>query len=116
MEARSCHTPAVSNAIVVSPPRDLNQRTLDEFRDAVEPHVEAEGPGIVFDLDPLNFVNSTGLGYIVAVGKRLAEQNRRLALARANRQVEKLIRMVGLNQVLPLFKSLPDAAKHVERR
>lgn len=113
---RSCHTPRVSPAaaIVLSTPDDLNRHTLAGFKDDVEPHVGAEGPGIVLDLAALNFVNSTGLGYIVHVGKRLAEQGRRLALARPSRSVDKLIRMIGLNQVLPLFKTLPEAAQHVE--
>lgn len=109
-------------AIVLCPPKELNQHTLESFQTEVEPHVAppADGeqvarPGIVFDLGELEFVNSTGLGYIVAIGKRLSEQDRRLALARPSKQIEKLIRMVGLNQVLPLFKGLPEASSHVER-
>lgn len=101
-------------AIIVSTPEDLNRNTLPGFQDTVEPHVDGEGPGIVLDLESLNFVNSTGLGYIVHVGKRLSERGRRLALARPTRSVEKLIRMIGLNQVLPLFRSLPEASEHVE--
>lgn len=110
------------SAIVLCPPKELNQHTLEGFQAEVEPHVAPlEGPpvarpGIVFDLGGLEFVNSTGLGYIVAIGKRLSEQDRRLALARPSKQIEKLIRMVGLNQVLPLFKGLPEASSHVERR
>lgn len=122
--AAFCHTSRVTNrrAIVVCPPKELNQHTLEAFEAEVEPHVapvegeDSARPGIVFDLRELEFVNSTGLGYMVAIGKRLSEQNRRLALACATKQIDKLIRMVGLNQVLPMFKALAEAAIHVERR
>lgn len=105
---------STNTAIVLRTPDDLNRNTLPGFKETVEPHVEGEGPGIVLDLEALGFVNSTGLGYIVHVGKRLSERGRRLALARPTRAVEKLILMIGLNRVLPLFKSLPEATRHVE--
>ncbi|MDJ0975840.1 MAG: STAS domain-containing protein [Planctomycetota bacterium] len=105
---------STNTAIVLRTPDDLNRNTLPEFKELVEPHVDAEGPGIVLDLEPLGFVNSTGLGYIVHVGKRLSEQGRRVALARPTKTVEKLILMIGLNRVLPVFKHLEDASRHVE--
>ncbi len=100
---------------VLTPEPELNRETLESLKLAVEPllHAEPPGPGMVIDMSGVTFINSTALGYVVWVGKELAEQGRRIALARPQRKVEKLLRIVGLSGMLPQFKSLQDAERHV---
>ena len=98
---------------VLTPPADLTHKTLGPFEADVEPHRAAAGPGLVLDLSSVAFINSTGLGFLVHLGKQMAESDRRLALAGANRKVERLIRLVGLGEMLPLFKTVPDASRYV---
>ncbi len=102
-----------SSIAIVVPPAELTHRNLDAFHAAVQPHVQdAAAPGIVLDLENMTFVNSAGLGAIVQLGKTLGEQDRRLALARPTRSVEKLIKVLGLNSMLPVFRGIDDASKH----
>ena len=99
---------------VLVPPKHLTRDTLDEFKAEVDPFVHGEDPGLVFDMHGTDFLNSTGLGYIVNIGKTLSEQGRRLALARPTGPVERLIRMVGLDQMLPLHRTVEDAVAYVD--
>jgi len=100
---------------VVVPPPDLGRETLPAFQEQLEVHLgpEAQGPGVVIDLAPVRFINSTALGYIVTVGKRLAEEERRIALARPQKRTERLLQIVGLGAILPRFRTLPEAQEFV---
>ena len=98
---------------ILVPPKDLTHKTLGPFEGEVAPLRDGDGPGLVLDLSDVNFINSTGLGFLVHLGKDLGESGRRLALAGASRRVDRLIRMVGLGNMLPLFKSVPEATRYV---
>jgi anti-anti-sigma factor len=100
---------------VLVPGAELNRDTLEALKLEIEPLLNAEqpGPGLIIDMGDVTFINSTALGYVVWVGKELAEKGRRIALARPQRKVEKLLRMVGLSSMLPHFKSVHDAERHV---
>lgn len=69
----------------------------------------AEGPDrVVLDLSAVDFVDSSGLGAIVAAMKQLG-QGRRLDLAGLNPAVEKVFRLTRMDTVFRLYASLDDA-------
>ena len=98
---------------VVAPPVEITDQSLNGFEEVVRPHVSGEGPGFVLDLEDVTFINSTGLGYLVKLGMTLDRQHRRFALARPVRQVERTIRLIGLDSKLPLFGTLEEASVFV---
>jgi anti-sigma B factor antagonist len=105
---------AQNSVQVLASPKHLTRETLDAFKAEVDRFIDADGPGVVFDMAGTEFLNSTGLGYIVNVGKTLSERGRRLALARPTPAVERLIRMVGLDEMLNLRRTLEDATAYVQ--
>ena len=98
---------------VVAPPPELTDASIEAFERAVRPHVESDAPGLVLDLEGVRFVNSTGLGCFVQIGMELDASGRPFALARAERRVERVIRLIGLDSILPLFRSLEEASEYV---
>jgi anti-anti-sigma factor len=100
---------------VVVAPTSITGQTLPGLEAASEPHLVATGPGVVFDLSQVGFISSEGLGFFVKVGKRLGDQGRAIALAAPARAVDRLFRVVGLDAVLPLFKTVAEASAHVTR-
>jgi anti-anti-sigma factor len=102
---------------VITAAGQLTQATLPEFERIVLPYLEnATGPGLVFDLGRVGFVSSAGLGFFVRVGKTLEDQGRVLVLARVVRSVERVLRLIGLDEVLPLFRDVPEAQTWVAQR
>jgi anti-sigma B factor antagonist len=73
------------------------------------------GSRLVVDLGTTTFMSSAGLGLLVRVGKMLNERGGSMALARPRPPVVKLLRAVGLDEVMPPFPSLDAAAECVER-
>lgn len=101
---------------VVALSGELVQSTYGEFRREVEPHLTARGPGLVLDLSAVVFASSVGLGWFVHVGKTLADQGRALALARVTRSLERTLRVIGLDEVIPIFRTVAEAQTWVSSR
>jgi anti-anti-sigma factor len=102
-----------SSIPVVQPPRELTAETLAGFEAELVTQLRSPGPGIVLDLSDVEFISSAGLGLIVKYGMRLDAQDRRLAMARAARVVEKTIRLLGLDRKMPLYRSVGEATQFV---
>ena len=67
------------------------------------------GPGrVVLDLSDVEFIDSSGLGAIVAAMKQLGG-NRMLDLAGLNPTVEKVFRLTRMDTVFRLFPTLDEA-------
>jgi len=74
----------------------------------------ATGPDrVILDLSGVSFIDSSGLGAIVAAMKQLGE-GRRLDLAGLQPMVEKVFRLTRLDSVFSLFPSLDDAFAELE--
>jgi anti-anti-sigma factor len=101
---------------VVRAPREVGRGSIPDLIVAVAPHVLGTGPGLVIDLAGVEFITSAGLGEFVYIGMDLKERGAVLALASAAKPIERLIRQVGLDEVIPLFKSVPEAYAHVAER
>ncbi len=99
---------------VLSPPREITEDSLEAFEQQLEPHVETKGPGIVLDLVGVEFINSAGLGTLVKVGMRLDGHGRRLALARPTKTIERMLKLIGLDSKLPVFRSVDEASAFLE--
>ena len=71
--------------------------------------METEGvPSIILNLEKVEFVDSSGLGAIVAAMKAMGSP-RAMALAGLTPTVEKVFRLTRMDSVFPLFESLDDA-------
>ena len=76
------------------------------FKDAMR-EITSDGAGdVVLDLSRVDFVDSSGLGAIVAATKQLGGV-RRLDLAGLNPNVEKVFRLTRMNQVFRIHASVP---------
>jgi len=95
---------------VLVPPAEITEKSDAQLRAALAPYLDGEGPGIVLDLELVEFINSSGLGTLVQVGMRLDGSGRRLALARPNKTVERTLRLVGLDAKMPMFRSVEEAS------
>ena len=98
---------------VLRPPREVTADNVAAFEAELVVHLQATGPGLVLDLEQVEFISSSGLGLIVKYGMRLDGQERRIAMARADRVVEKTIRLLGLDRKLPIYRSLEEATAYV---
>jgi anti-sigma B factor antagonist len=69
---------------------------------------------VVLDLSRLTFVDSSGLGVIVGGVKRARAARGGLALVGVPDHVLKVLRVTGLDRIMPPFASLDEAFAHLD--
>jgi anti-anti-sigma factor len=100
---------------VVRAPREVLGGAVPDLTVAAAPHVLGEGPGLVIDLSTTEFLSSSGLSELVRLGMDLRDRGAVLVLAAPSRAVDRMIRVVGLDRVIPVFATILEAADHVRR-
>ncbi|WP_028031767.1 STAS domain-containing protein [Gemmobacter nectariphilus] len=81
------------------------------FKDLMREVLHAPAPRIVLDLSKVDFLDSSGLGAVVAVMK-LAGPGRRLELAALTPTVEKVFRLTRMDQVFTIHAQPPGIVRH----
>ena len=88
---------------------ELDLYTAPRLRDQVLAAVDGGADHIAIDLVGVGFIDSTGLGILVACLKRVREREGRLVLiASETSPLRRLLSLTGLEQVLPTYSALAD--------
>lgn len=98
-----------SNARIIT----VNAERIDaalaiQFKEDMRVETEGGPDHVILDLSSVAFIDSSGLGAIVAAMKQLGD-HRRLDLAGLTPMVEKVFRLTRMDTVFDLFVSLEDA-------
>ncbi len=103
------HHEMESGVLVIRPvEKRLDAAMAPSFEERVKAFI-ADGHGlIVLDLSPVEFVDTLGLGAILASRKALG-RNGEMAVSGSNEIVADLFKLTGLDMVFPLFAD-KDAA------
>ena len=99
---------ALDRCVVLSVRGDVDIATAPELRarllDAVHAYVT-----VVVDLGEVGFMDSTGLGVLVACRNRATTLGHKLAIARPQRIVRNALRLVQVDTVIDVFDTLDEA-------
>ncbi|MGF0040243.1 STAS domain-containing protein [Peptoniphilaceae bacterium SGI.131] len=78
---------------------DLDINTVDEFRKEVLEKYDDKDLDIIFDLNDLEYIDSTGLGAIIAVYKKVKEKGKNLTVVNAKKNIKKLFFITELDKI-----------------
>ena len=98
---------------VLSAESRLDAGGCQALRELLHGFVDASGPGVVVDLGRVGFMSSEAFGHLIRAGMLLSQDQRRIALARADRRVQRMLVTMGLESVLPHFRTLAEAQAYV---
>lgn len=95
---------------VVEVAGELDLYTAPSFRESVlDAAADTEPPKVIVDFHRLGFIDSSGLGAIVACLKHLRERKGELALAAPESSgLRRLLDLTGLDRVLTLYPAVED--------
>lgn len=88
---------------------DLDLATSPNLREAIIRLIDEGTRQIVVDLSALEFMDSSGLGVLVAALKRVRENGATLNLVAGGEKILKLFRITGLLQVFRIDSSVDGA-------
>lgn len=93
--------------VSVKDPR-IDAAVAIEFKDAMRTQTDGGPALVVLDLSNVEFIDSSGLGAIVAAMKNMSGE-RRLALAGLTPAVERVFKLTRMDSVFSVFPTLQGA-------
>jgi anti-sigma B factor antagonist len=84
----------VDGQLIVGNRQELKQRILDE--------VEAGSRNVLIDFARTGYIDSSGLGVLVSLAKRLREEGGELRLANLNDDLRSLFELTKLDSLFPI--------------
>ena len=88
----------------------LDAMVAVQFKDRMKAAVEGGGDLVVLDLSPVGFLDSSGLGAVVAV-RRFLRAGQRLELAALTPAVARVFRLTRMDTVFALHDGVGDALR-----
>lgn len=77
---------------------DIN--TSDEVRAKIESILEEKEKSMIINAEELDYIDSTGLGMLIGIVKRLKASGHELILAKPQASIVKLFRITGLDKII----------------
>jgi anti-sigma B factor antagonist len=93
---------------------EIDVATAPQLRQAAVRLANDGKTSLVIDLSGVGFLDSTGLGVIVGVVKRVRTQGGELAIAGADNHVRKVFEITRISDVLPMFDTVDEACAAVQ--
>jgi anti-anti-sigma factor len=94
---------------VVAPTGRLDVAGAPALKDAISEVVKNGPPRVVIDMEGVSFVDSTGLGSVIAALKQIRNTQGELRLAAPNQQVRVVLELTTLDRVFPYYATVEDA-------
>ena len=105
-------TSPAERTYVVAVAGELDLYSTPRLATALEA-ISTDAPGVVLDLDGVGFLDSSGLGAILLAVRRLREAGGDMALVANAEATTKLLGMVGVDRVVPVFEATEQALAHL---
>src|SRR5947209_18741065 len=98
-----------SGVTVLAPTGRLDVAGAPALKDAVSEAMKNGKPRLVIDMEGVSFVDSSGLGSVVAALKQLRSSQGDLRLAAPNQQVRVVLELTTLDRVFPYYATVEEA-------
>lgn len=84
---------------------EVDVSNADQLRDAIDARLEAGTTRVVVDLSDVPYIDSTGIGVLVGAAHRAGEKKVRLEVARPQRNVARVLGLLGVGADLNIRES-----------
>lgn len=88
---------------------NLDASNVREFKEAVQAMIDPAATRVVFDLQGVKFIDSSGLGALISCLRQLNARRGDLRLCSLTPTVEALLALMRMNRVFQIFQDRQDA-------
>ena len=100
----------VTQCVIVG---EVDMATTPQLRDELIGLIDAGDQRLVLDVSGVPFLDSTGLGVLMEVHRRLRDNSGAVALVGARPALVRLLTITNLSRALPVYRTIEDAAAAV---
>ncbi len=101
----------VEDAIVVVVAGALTLRESPEFHGSLIKLCEQSPRNLVIDLTEVTFIDSSGVGTLTDIFRRMKQNDGKLALVGLNKMVRSVFEITRLDKLLPIYKTEEEALR-----
>jgi anti-sigma B factor antagonist len=103
----------VAGCAVVAPSGESDVHTVGFVREVLASQAEVGVRRVVVDLSGLEFMDCAGMRELLQAHRMLLERGGSMALACPGRVVARVLQLTGVDQRIPVYSSVHDAAAGV---
>jgi len=100
---------SVDTAIVIYVDGDLTTASSQKAEAEINEILEGPATNVVINVEKVDFIASTGLRIILALGKRLNSDGMKLIVCSMNASTKSVFEMSGFNKLFPIFETEEEA-------
>nr|WP_314276470.1 STAS domain-containing protein [uncultured Peptostreptococcus sp.] len=91
-----------SNEWVFSLNGELDLSTANKLKDNLYKSVEEKLSDVVIDMTNLEYIDSTGIGVLVGLMKKLRTQGKDIKISNAKDNVKRIFKITGIDQIISM--------------
>ena len=99
------------NAFVIYVDGDLTTNTSPDVEEEIVELLQSGARHVVINVEKVNFIASTGLRVILALGKNLSGKGFKLAVCSMNQSTKSVFEMSGFTKIFPSYANEEEALK-----
>lgn len=88
-----------SQAWIIKPVGELDIYTSPDFKEILNSIINQKSADVIIDGEYLEYIDSTGLGVLIGVLKKLKEEEHNITIINIKSNIKKLFNITGLNKV-----------------
>ncbi len=97
--------------LIISLRGELDVESSQEMKSEVRKLISSEAPNVVIDLTNVNYVDSSGLGTLIALQKDARFNGGSLSIVGASQQIRRVMKMTNLDKLFELYDKLDEVIK-----
>ena len=93
---------AANNTLIIYLEEEIDESYSQSNRDKIDDLIESSNiEKLIFDFTNTNFMDSTGIGFLIGRYKKTKKQNIMSYIYNPNKHLEKLLTLSGIYQLMP---------------
>jgi anti-sigma B factor antagonist len=94
---------------VISPPQRLELSNFNDLKVAFAEAIAKNNNNIIFNLDKLEYINSSNLGEMISSLKKMKDAGRELVLSNIHEKLIQLLKVINIYDIFEKFSTEDDA-------
>ena len=99
----------IENSLIVRLSGEFDLHTADYFKEQIEDKLSSKINNLILDLSEIKFIDSSGLGAILAKYKQLNNRGGKLAIVNPTPQVKRIFELSGILKIINIYSSEQEA-------
>src|SRR4051812_32656061 len=99
---------------LVAPQGEIDLATANELKNSLLDAIETNARCLIVDLSDVSFVDSTGLGVLLFVQRRMEASGGRIVTVCGDPLVRRIFEVTGVMSVLSVVETRSDAVTHAQ--